>query len=56
MGASNISGWSSFYLHSIEDLRTDITGVEAIPCIAYCVEKYDYDDAEIVIVPVLDYG
>lgn len=37
---------------SIEDLRTDITGVEAIPCIAYCVEKYDYDDAEIVIVPV----
>ena len=26
---------------SIEDLRTDITGVEAIPCIAYCVEKYD---------------
>ena len=35
---------------SIEDLRTDITGVEAIPCIAYCVEKYDYDDAEIVTV------
>lgn len=30
--------------------------MEAIPCIAYCVEKYDYDDAEIVIVPVLDYG
>ena len=26
-------------------------GWKLIPCIAYCVEKYDYDD-EIVIVPV----